>query len=246
MELNELIRDTYQILGFEYPGEEESYTAPEIGSRKEIASYIDHTILKSDCDLAGVKKVCDEAKQYGFASVCVNPSYISYVAEQLEGTDVAPCSVICFPFGTQTPEAKAFEADDAVKNGAEEIDMVINVAFLKDGRADEVWEEIAALRKVTKGKILKVIVETCYLTEEEKVLMCQIVKETGADYIKTSTGFGTGNATFEDVALFAKCLEGSQVKIKASGGIRTWEDAEKFLELGADRLGSSALIKSLV
>jgi deoxyribose-phosphate aldolase len=155
------------------------------------------------------------------------------------------CTVIGFPNGYSTPSAKVQETRQALEDGAEEIDMVINVAFLKDGRFDAVREEIGALRKETDGKILKVIVETCYLTEEEKIRMCKIVRDAGADYIKTSTGFGTGNATPEDVTLFARCLEGSNVKIKASGGIRTWEDAEMYLSLGADRLGSSALIKSL-
>ena len=212
---------------------------------KKICSHIDHTLLAQTSTWEEVRRICDEALEYEAASICIPPCYVRDAAEYLAGR-LPVCTVIGFPNGYSTTAAKLEETRQALKDGAEEIDMVINVAFLKDGRADEVWEEIAALRKATKGRILKVIVETCFLTQEEKELMCQIVRETGADYIKTSTGFGTGNATPEDVALFAKCLEGSNVKIKASGGIRTWEDAELYLSLGADRLGSSALIKSLV
>ena len=211
---------------------------------KSICPHIDHTLLAPTSTWPEVRRICEEALAYGAASVCIPPCYVKDAAVFLAGR-IPVCTVIVFPNGYSTPSAKVQETRQALEDGAEEIDMVINVAFLKDGRFDAVREEIGALRKETDGKILKVIVETCYLTEEEKIRMCKIVRDAGADYIKTSTGFGTGNATPEDVTLFARCLEGSNVKIKASGGIRTWEDAEMYLSLSADRLGSSALIKSL-
>ncbi|MBE6021424.1 MAG: deoxyribose-phosphate aldolase [Clostridiales bacterium] len=213
--------------------------------KSEVLAHIDHTLLSQTADLAQIKAICDEAVRFGAASVCIPPAYVKEAAQYLKGA-VPVCTVIGFPNGYNTTEIKCAETKQAIDEGAEEIDMVINVAFLKDGRYDYVEDEIRRVKEVCGEKILKVIVETCYLTEEEKVFMCEAVASAGAEYIKTSTGFGTGNATFEDVALFSRCLDGTNVKIKASGGIKTFEDAAKFLELGADRLGSSSLIKSLL
>jgi deoxyribose-phosphate aldolase len=240
MDINGIIRETYDILGFEYPGENAPYEAPEITGRGQVAGFIDHTILKSDCDYAGVKKVCDEAKKYGFASVCVNPSYIAYAAKELEGTGVTPCSVICFPFGTQTPEAKAFEAADAVKNGAGEIDMVINVGALKNKEYDLCYRDIREVVKAIDGKAkLKVIIEACLLTDEEKVRICTIAKLAGADFVKTSTGYSKHGATVEDVALM-RATVGPGMGVKAAGGIHNFDEAVAMIKAGADRLGCSA------
>lgn len=213
--------------------------------KSEITAHIDHTLLSQTADIDQIKAICDEAVHFGAASVCIPPAYVKEAAQYLKGA-VPVCTVIGFPNGYNTTEIKCAEAKQAIDEGAEEIDMVINVAFLKDGRYDYVEDEIRRVKEVCGEKILKVIVETCFLTEEEKMFMCKAVASAGAEYIKTSTGFGTGNATFEDVALFSRCLDGTNVKIKASGGIKTFEDAAKFLELGADRLGSSSLIKSLL
>ncbi len=240
MDINGIIRETYELLGYGYPGDNAPYTAPEITSRAQIAGYIDHTILKSDCDYAGVKKVCDEAKQYGFASVCVNPSYIAYVAKELEGTGVAPCSVICFPFGTQTPEAKAFEADDAVKNGAKEVDMVINVGALKNKEYALCFRDINEVVKAIDGRaVLKVIIEACLLTDEEKVRICTIAKLAGADFVKTSTGYSKHGATIHDVELM-RATVGPGMGVKAAGGIHSFDEALAMINAGADRLGCSA------
>ena len=213
--------------------------------KSEITAHIDHTLLSQTADIDQIKAICDEAVHFGAASVCIPPAYVNEAAQYLKGA-VPVCTVIGFPNGYNTTEIKCAEAKQAIDEGAEEIDMVINVAFLKDGRYDYVENEIRRVKEVCGEKILKVIVETCFLTEEEKMFMCKAVASAGAEYIKTSTGFGTGNATFEDVELFSRCLDGTNVKIKASGGIKTFEDAAKFLELGADRLGSSSLIKRLI
>lgn len=213
--------------------------------KSEITAHIDHTLLSQTADIDQIKAICDEAVHFGAASVCIPPAYVKEAAQYLKGA-VPVCTVIGFPNGYNTTEIKCAEAKQAIDEGAEEIDMVINVAFLKDGRYDYVEDEIRRVKEVCGEKILKVIVETCFLTKEEKIFMCKAVASAGAEYIKTSTGFGTGNATFEDVELFSRCLDGTNVKIKASGGIKTFEDAAKFLELGADRLGSSSLIKSLL
>lgn len=212
--------------------------------KEKILSHIDHTLLSQTATWEEIKEICDDAVKFGAASVCIPPCYVKEAAEYLKGS-MPVCTVIGFPNGYNTTEIKAAEAAQAVKDGAEEIDMVINVAFLQNGRADYVLNEIKEVKKACNGRILKVIVETCFLTEDEKELMCRLVADAGAEYIKTSTGFGTGNATFDDVALFSRCLDGTDVRIKASGGIKTFEDAARFLELGADRLGSSSLIKSL-
>ena len=214
-------------------------------NKSEILSHVDHTLLSQTATFTQIREICDEAVKFGAASVCIPPAYVKQAAEYLEGR-IPICTVIGFPNGYNTTEIKCAEAAQALRDGAEEIDMVINIAFLKDGKYDYVQKEIEAVKQICGDRILKVIVETCFLTENEKVKMCGAVAAAGAEYIKTSTGFGTGNATFEDVALFSRCLDGTGVKIKASGGIKTFEAAQKFLELGADRLGSSSLIKSLV
>lgn len=210
---------------------------------KEILSKCDHTLLKQTATWEEIKKLCDEGIEYGCASVCIPAAYVRQAAEYLDGknTTLKICTVIGFPNGYSTAEAKAFEAEDAVKNGADEIDMVINIGWLKDGRFDEVKSEIEAVKKACQGRTLKVIVETCLLTREEKIEACRIVTKAGADYIKTSTGFSTAGATPEDVALFKENV-GENIKIKAAGGISTLEDAEKMLRKGASRLGTSRIV----
>ena len=210
---------------------------------KEImASYIDHTLLKPDASKQDILQLCQEAKQYHFASVCVNPSWVSFVAEQLKGSGVKTCCVISFPLGSETPEMKALEASEVHKLGAEEIDMVINIGAVKSKNYELVEREIQAVMKAKQTSILKVIIETCLLTDEEKITVCKIAKKSGADFVKTSTGFSTGGATVEDVSLMRKTV-GPDMGVKASGGIRTLEDAEKMLEAGASRIGASAGIK---
>ncbi len=209
--------------------------------RKDILSRVDHTLLSQSATWEEIRAVCDDGMKYGCASVCIPASYVRQAADYVDGK-IAVCTVIGFPNGYDTTAAKCFEAADAVKNGASEIDMVINIGWVKDGKFDAVEEEIRTLKKACGSKILKVIIETCLLTEEEKIKMCQVVTSAGADYIKTSTGFSTAGATFEDVELFAKHV-GTDVKIKAAGGIASMADAEKFLALGADRLGTSRIIK---
>ena len=208
---------------------------------KEILSKCDHTLLSQSATLEDIKAVCDDGIKYGVASVCIPPSYVAeakaYVKDALK-----ICTVIGFPNGYSATAVKVFEAASAVMSGADEIDMVINIGMLKDKKYDEVLGEIMAIRAATEGKILKVIIETCLLTEEEKIKMCEIVSASGADYIKTSTGFAGGGATPEDVALFAAHISGG-LKIKAAGGISSVEDAESFIKLGADRLGTSRLVK---
>ena len=208
---------------------------------KKILSACDHTLLLQDATWEKIKKICDDAKEFKTASICIPPCYVKKAAEYLAGS-VPVCTVIGFPNGNETTETKVFETKDAIKNGAEEIDMVINIGMLKAGDYDYVLNEIKAIREACGSHILKVIIETCLLTEAEKIKMCEIVTESGADYIKTSTGFSTGGATFDDVELFSKHV-GENVKIKAAGGISSLEDAEKFLNLGADRLGTSRIIK---
>ncbi len=216
---------------------------------QEILAHVDHTLLAQTATLSDIEKLCGEGMHYGTASVCIPPCYVSpaaaYMKERAQETGesaVPVCTVVGFPNGYTTAETKVFEAEDAIKNGAKEIDMVINIGWLKERRYDLVGGEIRDLRKVTEGLILKVIIETCLLTDEEKIRMCEIVTSSGADYIKTSTGFSTGGATFSDVKLLADHI-GPEVKVKASGGIASLEDAEKFLALGADRLGSSRIVK---
>lgn len=208
---------------------------------QEILSKCDHTLLKQESTWEDIKVILDDAKKYRTASVCIPPCYIKR-AKEYTGDEVKLCTVIGFPNGSHTTECKVFETEDAIRCGADEVDMVINIGELKAGNDDYVLEEIKAVRKASEGKILKVIIETCLLTEDEKIRMCDIVTKSGADYIKTSTGFSTGGATFADIELFAKHV-GKNVKIKASGGISSIEDAEKFIELGASRLGTSRIVK---
>ena len=206
----------------------------------DLAKYIDHTLLKPESTREDIQRVCEEAKHYGTASVCVNPFWVSFVAEQLKGTDVKTCCVIGFPLGATLPSVKAFETDEAIKNGAEEVDMVINVGAARGGEWDIVKEDIAAVVKAANGRALvKVIIETCLLTDEQKVKACQIAKEVGADFVKTSTGFSTGGATVADIKLMRETV-GSEMGVKASGGVRTKVDAEAMIAAGASRIGASS------
>ena len=208
---------------------------------KEILAACDHTLLRVDCTSEEIRTLCDQAIKYHCASVCIPPCHVAG-AKRYVGNALSICTVIGFPNGYMTSEAKAFEAADAVKNGADEIDMVINLSMVKDAYWDGVAADIKAVREATKGKILKVIIECCLLTEEEKIRLCEIVSDCGADFIKTSTGFSKGGATFADVELMrTHCPE--RVKVKAAGGISTLEDAEKFMQLGAERLGTSRIVK---
>lgn len=208
---------------------------------KEILKHVDHTLLLQGATWEEIKQICDDAMKYETASVCIAPSYVKQAAEYM-GDKMAVCTVIGFPNGYMTTKAKEFETKDALENGASEIDMVINIGWLKDKKYDLIENEIRALKAVCKDKILKVIIETCFLTDEEKIKMCEIVTNAGADYIKTSTGFGGAGATFDDIKLFSQHI-GPNVKMKAAGGISSLDDAEKFLALGADRLGTSRIIK---
>ncbi len=210
---------------------------------KEILSKVDHTLLTQTATWEEIRQICDDGVKYGCASVCIPASYVKQAAEYVAGK-IPVCTVIGFPNGYSTTAAKCFEAEDAVANGASEIDMVINIGWVKDGKFDEVEQEIRAVKVSCHGRILKVIIETCFLTEEEKIRMCQVVSAAGADFIKTSTGFGGGGATREDVALFAKHVA-PEVKIKAAGGIANLQDAEDFINLGASRLGTSRIVKAV-
>ncbi|MCQ2520062.1 MAG: deoxyribose-phosphate aldolase [Lachnospiraceae bacterium] len=206
-----------------------------------ILAICDHTLLLQGSTWEEIKGICDDAMKYKTASVCIPPCYVKQAAEYM-GEAIPVCTVIGFPNGNCTTATKVFETKDAIANGAKEIDMVINVGMLKAKNYDYVINEIKEIKAVCGDKILKVIIETCLLTDEEKVKMCEIVTESGADFIKTSTGFSTGGATFDDIALFAKNI-GPNVKMKAAGGISSIEDAEKFMELGASRLGTSRIVK---
>ena len=208
---------------------------------KTILSHVDHTLLKPEATWEQIKTLCDEAMEFGCATVCIPPAYVKQAADYV-GNELKICTVIGFPNGYSTTAVKVFETEDAIRNGADEIDMVINIGWVKDQRWDEVLAEIKAIKASCQGRILKVIVETCLLTEAEKIKLCELVTESGADYIKTSTGFSTGGATREDVALF-KAHIGPGVKIKAAGGISSLQDAEDFMALGADRLGTSRIVK---
>ena len=208
---------------------------------KEILKHVDHTLLLQGSTWEEIKQICDDAMKYETASVCIPPCYVKQAAEYM-GDRMAVCTVIGFPNGNVTTETKAFETKDALENGASEIDMVINIGWLKDKKYDLVENEIRKLKEICGDKILKVIIETCFLTDEEKIKMCEIVTNAGAGYIKTSTGFGGAGATFDDIKLFAEHI-GPNVKMKAAGGISSISDAETFLNLGADRLGTSRIVK---
>ena len=208
---------------------------------REILRHVDHTLLAQTATWEEIRQICDDAIKYQTASVCIPPAYVKQAAEYVQGK-MAVCTVIGFPNGNMTTGTKEFETRDAIANGASEIDMVINLGWLKDQKYDLVEEEIRILKTACGKNILKVIIETCFLTRQEKIKMCEIVTRAGADYIKTSTGFAGGGATFEDVRLFAENV-GQGVKIKAAGGIATMEDAQQFLALGADRLGTSRIVK---
>ena len=211
--------------------------------QNKVLSIVDHTLLGVAATWAEIKEILDDGIKYGTASACIPAAYVKEAAEYVQGK-LAICTVIGFPNGYNTPAVKVFETKDAIANGAEEIDMVINVGALKNKRYQEIEDEIRAIHEACDGKILKVIIETCLLTEEEKIKMCEIVTNAGAEYIKTSTGFSTGGATFDDVALMRKHV-GKDVKIKAAGGISSFDDADKFMSLGADKLGTSRLVKIL-
>ena len=212
-------------------------------TKNEIMKYVDHTLLLQGATWDDIKAICDDGLKYGTASVCIPPSYVKEAAEYLGGR-LAVCTVIGFPNGYNTTKVKCAETADAIENGAEEIDMVINIGDLKGGRYDRILEEIKAIKAVCGDKILKVIIETCLLNDEEKIRMCKIVTEAGADFIKTSSGFSTAGATPADIKLFAENV-GEGVKIKAAGGIKSFEDAENFIALGATRLGTSRLVTLL-
>jgi deoxyribose-phosphate aldolase len=209
---------------------------------KEILSKCDHTLLSQTATWSEIQALCDDAMKYGCASVCIPASYVSQAAAYVAGK-LTICTVIGFPNGYSTTKAKCFEASDAAENGAGEIDMVINLGWVKDKRWDELLAELKAVKAACNGKVLKVIIETCFLDEAEKIKLCELVTESGADFIKTSTGFGTAGATREDVALF-KAHVGANVQIKAAGGIANLQDAEDFINLGANRLGTSRVVKA--
>ena len=207
-----------------------------------LAKYIDHTLLKPQADEASIKTLCDEARQYGFFSVCVNPYWVPFCKKQLQGSDVKVCTVIGFPLGANTTESKVFEAKDALKHGADELDMVINIGALKSKDYDTVLKDITAVRHAGDNFTLKVIIETSVLTEEEKIKACELSTQAGADFVKTSTGFTGGGATAEDVALMRAHVPAS-MQVKASGGVRTREDFDAMVAAGATRIGASAGVK---
>lgn len=217
--------------------------------KTNYASMIDHTLLKAEATKEQIEKLCAEAKEFGFASVCVNPTWVKYCSELLQNSNVLVCTVIGFPLGANTTAVKVFEAKDAIANGAQEVDMVINIGALKDQNFELVQSDIAAVVEAAKGSaIVKVIIETCLLTEEEKVKACELSVAAGANFVKTSTGFSTGGATAEDIALMRKTV-GPELGVKASGGVRSLEDMQKMVEAGATRIGASsgvAIVKGLI
>ena len=243
MDINEIIRQVTEEICSKYGAQTQTPAAGDGYTPADMAKCIDHTYLKPEASVNEIRKICDEAKKYHCASVCVNPSYIQYVAQQLEGSGVTPCCVIAFPFGTSTPEAKAFEASDAASKGAREIDMVINVGAIKSGDWLLVKRDIEGVVNAVKGRAkVKVIIEACLLTDEEKVKACTVAKLAGAAFVKTSTGYSTGGATVEDVRLMRETV-GPEMGVKASGGVRTYDDAIAMLKAGANRLGCSSTMK---
>ena len=204
-----------------------------------LNKYIDHTLLKAFSTEDDIKTLCSEAKEHDFFSVCVNGSYVSLASKELEGSDIKVAAVVGFPLGAMSKDAKVFEAKKCIEDGASEIDMVINVGFLKSGKFSEVEQEIREIKEAIGGHVLKVIIETCYLSDEEKMIACKLAVNAGADFVKTSTGFGTGGASFEDVALM-KSIVGNKAQIKASGGLKDRDTALKYIEMGVNRLGTSS------
>lgn len=213
-------------------------------TKQELAGMMDHTLLKAFATTEDIKRICEEAIEIGAASVCVNPVHVKQVSQLLKDTKVKTCTVIGFPLGANTSETKAFEAKDAIAKGAQEVDMVINIGALKAGNKEQVYEDIKAVVDAAEGRVVKVIIETCYLTDDEKVIACKAALKAGADFVKTSTGFGTGGANAHDVELMKKTVC-SSMKVKASGGMRAWKDVEPILKAGADRLGVSASLDIL-
>ena len=211
-------------------------------NKNKILKKVDHTNLSQTAKWEDIRKICDDGIKFNVASVCIPPCYVEE-AKKYVGDKLKICTVIGFPNGYNTTNVKVYEALEAIEKGADEIDMVINIGYLKDKKYNYIENEIKAIKNVCGNKVLKVIIETCLLTDEEKIKICEIVDKSGADYIKTSTGFSASGATFEDVKLFKENLKGSNLKIKAAGGVKSFEDAEKFISLGADRLGTSRLIK---
>ena len=207
---------------------------------QDVLAKVDHTVLKQTATWADIQKLCDDAVKYHTASICIPPAYVKQAAEYLNGR-IPVCTVIGFPNGSNTTESKSFEVRDAVKNGAEELDMVVNIGWVKDGKYEDVLREINFLKEACGGKLLKVIIETCLLTKDEIVSLFDVVSRSDADFIKTSTGFSTAGATFEDVELMVKHMTGGK-KVKAAGGISGFEDGKRFIELGAQRLGTSRLV----
>lgn len=208
----------------------------------KLNKYIDHTLLKATATEEEIIQLCKEAREHNFFSVCINSSYVSLAARELKGSDVKVCAVVGFPLGAMSKEAKIFEAKDSVLKGADEIDMVINIGFLKGGRLSDIYDEIKGIKEIIGVRTLKVIIETCYLTDEEKREACREAVKAGADFVKTSTGFGTGGATFEDVKLMLETVKG-EAKVKASGGVKDTETAKKYISMGVERLGTSSGIK---
>lgn len=209
----------------------------------DVMKFVDHTLLSQNATWEEIKLICDDGIKYSCASVCIPPSFVEQAAKYANGA-IKICTVIGFPNGYNTARIKAAEAADAVKNGADEIDMVINIGALKDKKYDLILDEINEVKAACDGRVLKVIIETCLLTDEEKIKMCDIISKSNADYIKTSTGFSSAGATFDDIKLFAQYVD-KKIKIKAAGGIQSFDDAEKFINLGASRLGTSRLVKIL-
>lgn len=204
----------------------------------KLNKFIDHTLLKANATISEIETLCKEAVMYDFFSVCVNSAFVPYAKDFLKGTDINVCSVVGFPLGAMSLKSKVFETEQALADGANEIDMVINVGLLKSGEVDKVREEIAQIKKACGNDVLKVILETCYLTDEEKKLACKLSVEAGADFVKTSTGFGTGGATLSDVQLMKEAVKG-KAKIKASGGVRDFQTAKQYIDLGVERIGTS-------
>ena len=239
MDINEIVRQAVEQVLAQMNAQNCAAPAQSDLSPAGMAKYIDHTLLKADAPISKIKQICDEAKQYHFASVCVNTANIKFVAEQLAGSGVTPCCVVGFPLGAMTTESKVFETMDAIRKGAKEVDMVINVGAIQSGDWKLVEDDIRAVCQAAKGNALvKVIIEACLLTQEEKVKACLASKNAGADFVKTSTGFSTGGATVEDVKLMRETV-GPNMGVKASGGVRNYEDAVNMIKAGANRLGTS-------